>query len=549
MEPETHVHPGVEKLTAGSHSSVWIDSTEPLAFRKLEDSTETDVVIVGGGIAGITIAYCLVRSGKKVIVLDDGFVGSGETGRTTAHLVTALDNRYYQLEGTLGKEKAKLAAESHREAIDFIERAVRRHNIDCDFKRVDGYLFFHPTDDVESFNKEFNAASRAGLDVERLEMVPGLKEYYGPCLHFYNQAQMHPLKYVKALCEVIQNNGGTIYTNVHVKDVDADGIVTDNDLRIYARHIVVATNTPVNNRFAIHLKQTPYRTYVIGAKIKKGSMPESLWWDSGDFSVNKEVPPYHYVRTQPLDATHDLLIIGGEDHRVGDTSVEHIPEEKRYAKLEEWARHYFTFDEVIYKWSGQVMEPDDGMAYIGKNPWDNSNIYIVTGDSGNGMTHAAIAGVLIDDLINGRKNKFEALYHPSRMKLSKTSKNLFGEIAGSLKKYFSGKDKSKESDYEKIDALNINEGIVAKLDGKEFGVFCDEDNRLHFVEAACTHLKCTVKFNNDEKSWDCPCHGSRFTYEGKVINGPANKDLPYHSEIRPANVKPVYNKTIKRDKE
>ncbi len=530
MESKTHIHPMEEKITSGAHSSVWIDSTEPLAFRKLDENIETDVVIVGGGMAGVSIAYNLVRSGKKVVIVEDGFIGSGETGRTTAHLVTALDDRYYNLEKMFGDEKTKLIAESHKSAIDFIERAVKRENIKCDFERVNGYLFLHPTDDVESLGKEYKAATKAGIAVEELERVPGMANYYGPCLRFLNQAQFHPLKYIKALCEVIQqNNQCLIYTNTHAKKIDHTGVVTDDDFKINAKYVVVATNTPVNNKVAIHLKQIAYRTYVIAAKIKKGSEAKNLWWDTGDFSANNNTPPYHYVRTQRYDNTYDLLIIGGEDHPTGSTDIGHVPETERYALLEKWAKEYFDIEEVIYKWSGQVMEPADSIAFIGKNPFDKDNVFIVSGDSGNGMTHGTIAAELITDLINGNENKFSEVYDPSRTILKDVGKIVWEGIANAFSSLFKIED-WEDSKLNEIKSVAKNEGKLITLNEKKYGVFCDESDCLHFVGAQCTHLKCTVKWNNDEKSWDCPCHGSRFTYEGKVLNGPANTDLPYHKE-------------------
>ncbi|MEO6304905.1 MAG: FAD-dependent oxidoreductase [Bacteroidia bacterium] len=528
MEKETHVHHSGEKITAGSHSSVWIDTVQPLAFRKLEENIETDVVIVGGGMAGISIAYNLVKSGKKVVIVEDGFVGSGETGRTTAHLVTALDDRYYELQKMFGDEKTKLVAESHKTAIDFIERATRREHIDCDFERVDGYLFLHPSDDVESLGKEFEAAENAGVEVEKLERVPGMEKYYGPCLRFANQAQFHPLKYIKALCEVIQNNGGVIYTNAHAQKIDHTGIVTDKGYKVTAKHIVVSTNTPVNNKVVMHLKQYAYRTYVIGAKIKKDSLPKSLWWDTGEFTVNENIPPYHYVRTQKLDSEHDLLIIGGEDHATGIAGT-NKSEEESYSTLEKWAKEYFEIGDIIFKWSGQVMEPMDSLAYIGRNPFDKDNVYIVTGDSGNGMTHTTIAAMLITDLINGKENKFEKLYDPSRLKLIDAGKIFFKEFVGGFANYFKEKKQNTAQEND-LNTIAKNEGKIIEVEGKKYGVFCDENNNYHVVSADCTHLKCTVSWNNDEKSWDCPCHGSRFTCEGKVVNGPANTDLPYHKE-------------------
>ena len=514
-------------ISSGSNTSFWTHSINPIFFEKLNENKETDVVIVGGGISGITTAYCLLQSGRKVILVEDGGIGSGETGRTTAHLVTALDDRYYELEKLYGKEKTKLIAESHRTAIDFIENICKRKSISCEFERLNGYLFLHPTDEHESLHKELVAARNAEIEVEELQEVPGMLEKI-PCLKFSNQAQFHPLKYLRALSNLIVKEGGEIYTETHASKIDHTGIVTKDGYTITAKHVVVATNSPVNNKYVMHLKQYPYRTYVIGAKIKKRKVEKALWWDTGDLSVNKEIPPYHYVRLEEFDADYNLLICGGEDHPTGVAKEENISEEDRYGLLEDWARKRFEIEEIIYQWSGQVMEPMDSLAYIGRNPMDKNNVYIITGDSGNGMTHGTIAGILLTDLINGKENRWEKLYAPSRFKIFTSGKTFFKEFIGGFFNYLT--DKPDALQFEDILSIKNGEGKIIEIEGKKVGAYRDQEDRIHFVDSDCTHLKCTVKWNNDEKSWDCPCHGSRFSYEGKLLNGPANTDLPYYVE-------------------
>ena len=514
-------------ITSGKNISFWTNSVNPIFFEKLTADKETDVVIVGGGIAGITIAYCLLLSGKKIILVEDGGVGSGETGRTTAHLVTALDDRYYELEKMYGEEKTKLIADSHKAAIDLIEDISKKKRIYCDFERLNGYLFLHPTDEHESLHKELVAARKAGIEVEELQEVPGLKEKI-PCLKFGNQAQFHPLKYLRALSKLVQKEGGLIYTETHAAKIDHTGITTKDGYKVSAKHIVVATNSPVNNKYVMHLKQYPYRSYVIGAKIKRTKINKALWWDTGDMSVNLEIPPYHYVRLQELDSDNYLLICGGEDHPTGMAKDEGISEEDHYGLLENWMRKQFDAEEIIYQWSGQVMEPMDSLAYIGKNPMDKENVYIVTGDSGNGMTHGTIAGILLTDLINGKENKWEKLYSPSRFKLFTSGKTFFKEFVGGFFHYLSSKPSVIQ--FHEMASIKKGEGKIVEIEGKKVGAYHGEDDKLHIVDSECTHLKCLVKWNNDEKSWDCPCHGSRFSYEGKLLNGPANTDLPYHLE-------------------
>jgi nitrite reductase/ring-hydroxylating ferredoxin subunit len=261
--------------------------------------------------------------------------------------------------------------------------------------------------------------------------------------------------------------------------------------------------------------------------IKKNSLPKALWWDTGDFEVDDKIPPYHFIRTEIYDDDSDLLLIGGEDHATGLADAQDVPEENRYDKLETWARKHFDFQKVVYKWSGQVLEPVDCLGFIGHNPLDKKNVYIVTGDSGNGLTHASIAGMLIPDLINERENKWEKIYSPSRFKIKSIS-TWIKEFGGGLVDYI--KNNPHDTDKVQLSSIEPGEGKIIQLDKEKYGAFRDQENNLHFVSAECTHLQCTVKWNGDEKSWDCPCHGSRFTTDGKVINGPANKPLFYWTE-------------------
>jgi nitrite reductase/ring-hydroxylating ferredoxin subunit len=360
-----------------------------------------------------------------------------------------------------------------------------------------------------------------------LQETPALPQA-GQCIQFANQATFHPLKYLAALCDIIQKRGGKIYAKTHAKDINTEGIVTNELFRVNAKNVVVATNTPVNNLVVMHLKQYAYRSYVIGSLIPKGSLPDVLWWDTGDVNQNKNMPPYHYVRLHEYDQEHDLLICGGEDHPTGLADADDESEELKFGKLEAWAKEYFKINDIQYRWSGQVMEPMDSIAYIGRNPMDKDNVFIATGDSGNGMTHGTIAGLLISDLINGRKNEWEEIYDPSRFKLFKAGNVFFKEVVGGLVAYLKSKPGNTEAT--KLLQLPAGEGTIAELEGTKYGVYRDDAGTLHMVTAECTHLKCIVKFNNVEKSWDCPCHGSRFSYKGEVMNGPANQNLDYHSE-------------------
>jgi glycine/D-amino acid oxidase-like deaminating enzyme/nitrite reductase/ring-hydroxylating ferredoxin subunit len=507
-------------ITSGENISYWIDSVKPIRFEKLDDDMETDVLIIGGGISGLSVAYNLLKKGKKILLVEDGYIGSGETGRTTAHLTCALDDRYFHLEKLFGEDSSRLAATSHAEAINWIEQTVKENNINCNFKRLDGYLFLDPSDELKNLEQELEATHRAGLSTKWIDKIPGLETETGPAICYPQQGQFHIMKYLKGLTKAIIDMGGKIYTESRANDIDEHGAEC-NGHKISAEYIVVATNSPENNRVTMHTKQFPFRTYVIGAKVPKGSLPTALWWDTGDMNSKWYTAPYHYVRIEDYDPEFDLLISGGEDHMTGRADEEDIPEEDRYEKLVSWTKtHFPMMMEVVYKWSGQVMEPLDYLAYIGKNP-GSKNIYIVTGDSGNGMTHGTIAGMLISDLIVEKENPWEKLYSPKRLPLKVPGKFL-KEAANMAAQYA---DYITKADIQEADELHTGEGAILSKGLKRFAVYKDEHNELHVFSAVCPHLGCVLQWNGSEKSFDCPCHGSRFTKEGELINGPAVTNL------------------------
>lgn len=497
----------------GESVSVWFKDAHMPECISLKEDFRTDVCIVGGGIAGLTTAYLLMLEGKKVCVLEASELASGQTGKTTAHFTHALDDRFFFIEKYHGEEGLKLSIESHSEAIRKVEEIVRKENIDCDLKRISGYLFAENDEREDVLEREFEAAHRGGLiDVKYLSTSPFNEFKTGPCLVFPKQVRLHPIKYLSALAQKIIDNGGQIFTNTAVVEIkggeDAYVKTKDNSI-IYCDSIVVATNTPINDMVAIHTKQAPYRTYVIGLKVDKGAFPDILLWDTLD--------PYHYIRLQE-STDHDIVIIGGEDHKTGQNDdPKHC-----YAKLEAWARKKFSMlKEVVYEKSGQVMEPVDGVAYLGRNPMDEDNVYIITGDSGNGMTHATIGAMIINDLIMERENSWEKLYTPSRVSFMAT-KNYIQENANVALQYADWLTPKKDPD---LKNLTEDEGVVFREGTKIIAAYKNINGELEYMSAVCPHLAGIVAWNAAEKSWDCPCHGSRFDCHGKVIEGPAISDL------------------------
>jgi glycine/D-amino acid oxidase-like deaminating enzyme/nitrite reductase/ring-hydroxylating ferredoxin subunit len=494
---------------------VWaLDELETGSRPPLKTDSSVDVCVIGAGIAGLSTAYMLAREGQSVMVLDDGVIGGGETGRTTAHLSNALDDRYFELERLHGIEGARLAAESHSAAIEMIETIVQTEKIECDFGRLDGYLFVPPMADRDELEEEMQAARRAGIAVEWASRAPIDNFDTGPCLRFPRQGQLQPIKYVRGLAKAIEHRGGRICFGTHVSEMEGGCPVlvkTDAGATVRAHAAIVATNAPISETYGLYTANTPYRTYAIAARIPRGAVHRALYWDTPD--------PYHYVRLQNTEQDDsDFLIVGGEDHKTGQADNF----DERFERLEMWARERFPrIASVDYRWSGQVMEPVDGLGFIGAHPVGKQNVYIVSGDSGHGMTHGTIAGMVLRDLILGHNNPWAHLYDPSRITL-----RAFGElIHENINAGAQLIDWLKEADVASMDQIVPGEGATIQNSWKKLAVYRDKQGAYHQCSAVCPHLGCIVSWNSTEKSWDCPCHGSRFDPYGRVINGPANTNL------------------------
>ena len=498
-------------------TSVWMATANTPSQPQLKENVRTDVCIIGAGIAGLTTAYLLAKEGRSVVVLDDGLIGGGMTGRTTAHLTNAFDDRYFEMEKLHGADGARLIAESHTLAIDKVEQLAREEQIDCGFERLDGFLFVPPNESTDVLNDELKASHRAGLtDVELVQRAPIESFDTGPALRFPRQAQFHPLDYLTGLTRAFTRAGGRIFTETHATNItggDDARVETNLGPAVLCDVIVVATNTPVNDRVAIHTKQGPYVTYVIGVQVPKGSVTRALYWDTPD--------PYHYVRlqTDKSNLGQDILIVGGEDHKTGQEN----DGDARFVRLLQWTRERFPqIGPIEYRWSGQVMEPVDGIAFIGPNPLDEDNVFIATGDSGQGMTHGTIAGMLLTDLIQERKNRWADLYNPSRFKLRAmgeyASENL--NVAGQFTDYLTAGEISS------VEELKPGDGAIMREGLSKVAVYRDDGGAVHKLSAVCPHLGCIVAWNSTEKTWDCPCHGSKYRADGRVYQGPANGDLP-----------------------
>jgi len=496
--------------TPQESTSVWQDATllregDPTVSASRELLADTQICVIGAGIAGLTTAYLLQRSGGHVQVLDAASgLCAGETGRTTAHLSCVLDDDFCELERLFEPAGARLAASSHAAAIDCIEAIVQAEGIQCDFERVDGLLVAAEPDQRARFEKETDAMRRAGFTAILID---------GPALRFPRQAAFHVGRYMHGLARAFTDRGGHLVFDARA--VEAKGgsnahVRLDSGARLGAQHIVVATNTPFNDRVTMHTKQAAYRTYVVGFQVPKDSFPAALLWDMAE--------PYHYVR-RVRGVDHDVVIVGGEDHKTGqaDDAAE------RYQRLERWARARFSvLGATRYRWSGQLMEPVDALGFIGRNPRDDENVYIVTGDSGDGMTHGTIGGMLISDLVARRVNPWERLYDPAR-KSVRAAGTYLAENANFVEHMV--RDWVKGGEVHDRADIAPGEGAILRDGLSTHAVYRDPAGELHELSAVCTHLGCLVQWNSGEKSWDCPCHGSRFAIDGAVLNGPARSPL------------------------
>jgi glycine/D-amino acid oxidase-like deaminating enzyme/nitrite reductase/ring-hydroxylating ferredoxin subunit len=492
--------------------SLWSATIQMPTYAPLATKLTAEVCVVGGGLAGLTTAYLFAREGVSVVLVEARELGSGETSHTTAHLAVP-DDRYFHIEDAYGGETAKVVAESFAASIDLVESIVRKENIQCDFQRLDGYLISCANEAGEQLKQEFEAARRAGVRVSFENATPFPPWCGSPALRFEQQAQFHPLRYLAGLATAVAGARGHIYTHtraIEIEERDDGVVVTTPGGQISADHVVVATNTPINDRVVMHTKQSAYQTYAVAASVPRGSLPRALMWDDGEI--------YHYVRlADGPNEDEEYLIVGGEDHKTGQ---EPDPD-KRYAALENWVRRHFPkAGPITHRWSGQVMEPLDGIAFLGRNP-GSKNVYVITGDSGNGMTHATIGAMLVSDLILGRPNTWLATYDPAR-KAFKESMEFVKEQANNAAQYM---DWISGGDVDDAAAIPPGEGALVRDGLQKIATYRDEDGGLHARSAVCPHLGCIVQWNRAEKTWDCPCHGSRFTKYGSVLHGPAVSDL------------------------
>ncbi len=503
-----------------STSTTWQVESSLRRDEPLTHDVRCDVCVVGGGIAGLTTAYLLATEGKSVVVLDGkNKLAAGETFFTTAHLSWVIDDRFSHVASIRGDEAARLAAASHGSAIELIDTICQRERIACDFLRVDGYLFPGDTGGTEPIRRELAALRRLGLNFEQVEAAPSLAQDAGTALRFPENAQFHPLKYLTGLMGAIRNRGGIIHTETQVGDIASGSpceVHTKSGRTVTAGAVVVATGSPFDSGVTMYMKTHPYNTYVIALAMPAGSVHRALYWDTDH--------PYHYVRTQVQENGTELLLVGGEDHRTGQAE----DQQARWQRLEAWSRvHFPQAGPVVHHWSGEVFETPDGLGLIGHAPGWRENVYVITGDSGMGMTHGTLGARLVADCILERPNPYVGLYLPSRW-IPVALRTLLSDnlnMAGQYADWVTGGEVASADD------IPSGEGAVVRCGVSKLAVYKDDEGCAFALSAVCPHMGGIVHWNPGEKTWDCPCHGSRFKGTGEVHHGPATAGLAATTEL------------------
>lgn len=496
-------------------ASYWLDSAPFPTFPKLESNERVDVVVVGGGITGLTAAYLLSRAGKRVAVLERGRCARIDTGHTTAHVTMVTDMRLTELVGRFGRTHAQAVWDAGLAAIAQIDEIVREEDIECAFAWNAGYLHAPAgrasQDQAVVFMEETALASELGFDATFVEDVPVVG---GPGVQFDGQARFHPGRYLAGLADAVTSLGCGIYEHSAAEEFSSDPRgVKVNGHTVTCDDIVLATHNPLvglSTTTAAALFQTKlalYTSYVVAGKMPRGALPDALFWDTGD--------PYRYLRLD-THGEHDVVIIGGEDHKTGqalDTSA-------CYTRLEQSLTALIPDLEISHRWSGQVIETADGLPYLGQTA---DHQYAATGFGGNGITFGTLGAVIACDGILGRRNPWAELFSPDRSAIRHGLWDYIKENADYP--YYLIRDRFAGAEGRSLRSVKRGQGTVIERNGAKVAAYRDERGSTVLRSAVCTHLGCLVAWNNSERSWDCPCHGSRFTPDGQVLAGPAESPL------------------------
>jgi glycine/D-amino acid oxidase-like deaminating enzyme/nitrite reductase/ring-hydroxylating ferredoxin subunit len=490
--------------------SVWRSSTEPSNFPSLPGDLTVDVVIIGGGITGITAAHLLSAAGKKVAVLEARRIAAGSTGYSTGNLYSMVGNQgLHKIKSKWSEDVMREVVSARSAAVDFIEYLVKKFSIDCDFKRIPWSLFTDLEKQKSFIEKEEESVQSAGLSTSKDISFP-LPWRFGFTVD--EQAQFNPYAYVVSLAQNISSENCLIFEGTKVRKVEEGNVCkveTDCGV-VFADQVIMATHTP-KGIYKVHTSLGPYRECAVAVKLNGEYPPEGTFW----YLLESE----HYSLRTYETTDGPVLMVLGESYKVGHGDNT----EEKFQKLENFLREHFDVASVEYKWAAQQYKPADGIPFIGLSS-GNEKTYIATGFSADGLTWGTLSAMIISDLIVGEENKWSETFKAARNTPLASAKDFIKENIDVLGQYL--KDIPGNVDVKDVDEIKKGEGKVIQSNGEKIAAYRDDNNKLHLCSAVCTHMDCIVSFNQAERSWDCPCHGSRFDIEGKVLEGPAIGDLP-----------------------
>ena len=469
-----------------------------------------DLLIVGGGMAGINIALTLQQGGKSCIVAEAHTLGFGTTGGTTAHLNTLVDNHYDKIEANFGENNAQLHYDATSSALQLIKSNIKEFNIECGHSDQPGYLYSQTDEQSEELAKLLEASKRAGMDMKYVDHIP-VPVPFEKAVVVQGEGQFHPTRYLFGIAKAFESLGGVIVQGCRVEDVGENDIIEAKTTigTIRARHLIYATHIPPGVNL-LHFRCAPYRSYAMTFTLNDNNYPKGLAYDM--------YQPYHYYRTQEVDGQL-YLIAGGEDHKTAHEDNT----EACFTRLEAHVKTYYDVESIKDRWSSQFFEPNDGIPYIGHLPGHAQNMWVATGFGGNGITYSHVSALVFNEIFVTRESRYADLFNPNRIKPVAGFKKFVKEGADVVSHMIGGYFSMEK--LESLSDLAHGEARIVKYEGHRIALYKDENGQLHAVNPVCPHAKCSVAWNGAEKSWDCPCHGSRFTYDGEMLTGPAISNL------------------------
>lgn len=495
--------------------AIWSRYSKIHNYPGLKDNIRTDVAIIGGGITGISTGLLLAQHGVDTVILESRKVGGGATAHSTGNLYYTIDKILSSLESKYDIDMVKKVAASRMEAMGQIKAWVDQFNLECDYIKVPWFLYSDYQKGCEKIDEEYQAGEKAELPFLQAEKIE-IPFPHKKAIKLQHQYQFNPMQYVQELSKAAADTGCQIFENSPVYSVEKENshyVLHTEEHTVRADKVVHATHSPKGVRMVQSLLG-PYREYGIACELEKKVLPDGIYW--GYHENEKKVSTRSYTKNG-----ENYLIVVGEPHKTGQAgnNKQHIQ------NLIKFARVHFAVDDVAYTWGGQHYRPADLLPYIGPEK-KNSQEYIATGFSTDGLVYGTLAGMIISDQITARNNPWAELYSANRHQPAKAAGKFLKEnlnVAGQVIKDYAGLV-IKSSNLDES-GLKTGEGRIVKYEGKKLAVFKSEDNKLEAVSPICPHLKCIVHWNNAEKSWDCPCHGSRFKTDGSVLEGPAYHPL------------------------